>query len=212
MIRLIEKRWPVLCTALMVTVLVQGCASLNREECLVADWRLIGYQDGVAGKSAARVGSYREDCAKHAVVPDLAAYQAGREQGLLEYCRPDNGYRVGQSGQGYPAVCSSATEVDFRKAYEAGREIHLARAALNSTQKQIDAQRQLLRSLEHDREHMLSELVSDGIRREQRVLLLYQVHETEAEIRDVEVEIDALEHEYRHQQAGLEQIRQRHAY
>ena len=64
---------------LAVLALLQGCATLDKDECMLADWRLIGYQDGVAGKSATVVGKYREDCAKHAVVPDLDAYRAGRE-------------------------------------------------------------------------------------------------------------------------------------
>ncbi len=210
--KLLETRLPVLCVALLLAAFLQGCATLNKEECLVADWRLIGYQDGVAGKSAAMVGSYREDCAKHAVVPDLAAYQAGREEGLLEYCRPENGYRQGASGHGYPAVCSSATEVDFRAAYEAGRDIHLASSEVNKTDALIKKQWQRVRSLEHEREHKLSELVMDGIRSEQRVLLLYQIHETEAEIADVKAGISDLEHELQYQQAQLDQLRRNSAY
>ncbi|MDH5469903.1 MAG: DUF2799 domain-containing protein, partial [Gammaproteobacteria bacterium] len=53
--------------AMAAILLLQGCATLNKEECVVADWRLIGYQDGVAGKSASTVGGYRKDCAEYAV-------------------------------------------------------------------------------------------------------------------------------------------------
>lgn len=209
---LIEKRLPLLCATLMIAAAQQGCATLNKDECLVADWRLIGYQDGVAGKSASMVGSYREDCAKHAVVPDLAAYQAGRVEGLLEFCRPDNGYRLGESGKGYPVVCSSATEVDLRAAYEAGRDVYLASSEVNRTHALVNKQRQLLQSLEHEREHKLSELVMDGIRSEQRVLLLYQIHELEPEIADVEAEISDLEYELQDQRAQLDQLRRNSSY
>jgi hypothetical protein len=209
---LIDNRLPVLCAALLLAVLLNGCATLSKDECRVADWRLIGYQDGVAGKSASRVGSYREACAKHAVVPDLTAYQAGREEGLLEYCRPENGYRLGESGHGYPAVCSSATEARFHAAYLAGRDVHLASSLVNRTQAQINRQRHRVRALEHDREHKLSELVMDGIKSEQRVLLLYQAHEIEAEIADVEADISDLEHELAHQQAQLDRLRDNRTY
>ncbi len=209
---LIENRLPFSCAALMMVAFLQGCATLNKDECLVADWRLIGYQDGVAGKSAAMVGRYREECAEHAVVPDLAAYQAGREEGLLEYCQPDNGYRLGKSGHGYPAVCSSATKIDFRAAYASGRDVHLASSEVNRTDALIKKQWQLVRSLEHDREHKLSELVMDGIRSEQRVLLLYQVHEIDEEIATVETGISDLEIELQHQQAQLDQLRRNRPY
>jgi hypothetical protein len=209
---LIENRLPVLGVALMMAALLNGCATLSKEECRVADWRLIGYQDGVAGKSASMVGRYREDCAKHAVVPDLAAYQAGREEGLLDYCRPENGYRLGETGHGYPAVCSSATGADFHTAYAAGREIHLASSGVNRTQALINKQRHRVRALEHDREHKLSELVMDGIRSEQRVLLLYQVHEIEVEIADVEADISDLEYELANQQAQLDLLRDNRTY
>jgi hypothetical protein len=35
---------------LAILTLLQGCATLGKDECKLADWRLIGYQDGVAGK------------------------------------------------------------------------------------------------------------------------------------------------------------------
>ena len=48
-------------TFLVLLALLQGCATLDKDECMLADWRLIGYEDGVAGKSAAAVGEYRKD-------------------------------------------------------------------------------------------------------------------------------------------------------
>ncbi|MCP4289671.1 MAG: hypothetical protein GY792_35490, partial [Gammaproteobacteria bacterium] len=32
---------------LVVLVMLQGCATLDKDECMLADWRLIGYQDGI---------------------------------------------------------------------------------------------------------------------------------------------------------------------
>ena len=91
-----RKRYPFFTGAILaILILLQGCATLDKDECMLADWRLIGYQDGVAGKSAASVGEYRKDCAKHAIVPDLDAYRAGREEGLQQYCKVDNGFRLG---------------------------------------------------------------------------------------------------------------------
>ena len=65
--------------------LIGGCASMNQQECLTGDWYTVGYEDGVKGKSADRIGSYRKACASHNVTPDLGQYQAGREAGLREF-------------------------------------------------------------------------------------------------------------------------------
>ena len=46
---------------LVCVLLAPGCATLDKDECLVADWRLIGFQDGAAGKSATAMDDYRKD-------------------------------------------------------------------------------------------------------------------------------------------------------
>ncbi len=198
---------PLRAAAMALLLLIQGCAgSLNKEECMVADWRLIGYQDGVAGKSSSSVGTYRKDCAEYAVVPDLDAYQAGRAEGLLEYCKADNAYRVGKSGHGFPAVCPSHLEADFRAAYNQGREIYLARAAVNQTHKMIHEHQESLQQLDEDKRCKLSELVSDGLVSEQRILILYEITEIEQQRGDLEDEIVALEQELAERQDHLDRL------
>ena len=177
---------------------------------MVADWRLIGYQDGVAGKSSATVGTYREDCAKHAVVPDLDAYQAGRAEGLQEYCKVDNGYRLGNGGYGYPVVCPEHLEQGFRAAYNEGRELYLARSAVKRTRSKIRQRENDLQLLEEDKQYKLAELVSDGLKGSDRVIILYELSELEQEKDMVEDELIALEYELVDQKAYLDQLT-RHA-
>ena len=201
------KRNPLLTGAILaVLVLLQGCATLDKDECMLADWRLIGYQDGVAGKSATVVGEYREDCAKHAVVPDLDAYRAGREEGLHQYCKADNGYRLGNAGRGLPAVCPMALEGDFRDAYNAGRKLYLARSAVNKTSSRIDNRKQALSTLEKNRAQKLAALIADGLKADQRVMILYDINELQKEMQDVEDEIVDLEFDLEDQQARLDQL------
>jgi hypothetical protein len=195
--------------ALFATLLVlQGCASMDREQCQLADWRLVGYQDGVLGKTAATIGDYSRDCAGHAVVPDLDAWRAGRDEGLLEYCTNDNGFRLGQAGRGYNGVCPDTSETAFRNAYEAGRAIYLARLQVSSTHSKIYKRRYEIDALEEDKHDKLSALVQNGLRSEQRVLLLYEIHEIETEIDMVGREIIDLERDLALQQAHLDQLTQ----
>ena len=197
---------------LAALILLQGCATLDRDECKLADWRLIGYQDGVAGKSAARVGEYREDCAKHAVVPDLDAYRAGREEGLQQYCIASNGYRLGNAGRSFAAVCPTALEADFREAYNAGRKLYLARSTVNKTHSTIKQRKQTLTTLEDDRAQKLSALIADGLKADQRVMIIYELNELQQEMDSVEDEIVDLEHDLAKQQTRLDQLSRINAY
>jgi hypothetical protein len=197
---------------LAVLILLQGCATLDRDECKLADWRLIGYQDGVAGKSAARVGEYREDCAKHAVVPDLDAYRAGREEGLQQYCTASNGYRLGNAGRGFAAVCPTALEDDFREAYNAGRKLYLARSAVNKTHSQLKQHKRTLTNLEDDRAQKLAALIADDLKADQRVMIVYELNELQQEMNSVEDELVDLEHDLEKQQTRLDQLTRNRAY
>ena len=202
-----RKRNPFLTAAMLaVLALLQGCATLNKDECMLADWRLIGYQDGVAGKSATVVGEYREDCAKHAVVPDLDAYRAGREEGLQQYCKADNGYRLGNAGRGLPAVCPMALEGAFRAAYNAGRKLYLARSAVNKTHARIDDRKQMLSTLEDNRARKLAALIADGLKADQRVMILYDINELQQEMDSIEEEIAGLELDLEDQQVRLDHL------
>ena len=193
-------------TFLVLLALLQGCATLDKDECMLADWRLIGYEDGVAGKSAAAVGEYRKDCAKHAVVPDLALYRAGREEGLLQYCKAGNGYRLGNAGRGLAAVCPTALQADFRDAYNAGRKLYLARSAVNKTHSRINSRKQTLSNLEESRAQKLAALIADGLKSDQRLMILYDINELQQKMHGVEDELVDLELDLEDQQAHLDQL------
>lgn len=100
-----------------------GCASIGKDECLAMDWRTVGYEDGATGRGVEALANRRKACARHGIVPDLDAYRIGRDDGLQEFCQPDNGFRVGASGRGYGGVCPAHLVVGFTEAYDAGRTL-----------------------------------------------------------------------------------------
>ena len=193
-------------TLLLMLALLQGCATLDKDECMLADWRMIGYEDGVAGKSATVVGTYRKDCAKHAVVPDLDAYRAGREEGLLQYCKADNGYRLGNAGRSLATVCPAALAGDFRDAWNDGWKLYLARSAVNKTRSRINERKQTLSTLEKNKASKLAALIGDGLKTDQRVMILYDLKELQQEANTVEDEIADLELDLEDQQARLDNV------
>ena len=104
-------------------LLLSGCAVMSEDECLSADWHLIGYEDGVAGLSSSYVTERREACAKHDITLDFESYRAGRGEGLEQYCVPSSGFRLGHSGRNYNGACVYYDEAAFLGAYRQGRDL-----------------------------------------------------------------------------------------
>jgi hypothetical protein len=134
----------------LLMLALSGCASMDKSECLTVDWRTIGYEDGVAGRSGDRIAQHRKACAKHGVTPDLNAYQAGRDMGLREYCQPDNGYNLGVRGAGYNASCPVDLKGGFETAYNEGFELYSMRARVNNANNAIEAAHSELEQIGHD--------------------------------------------------------------
>ncbi len=102
------------------SLVLSSCASLSKDECLTADWQIIGYEDGIQGSSAARIGEHREACAKHGVTPNKSAYDLGYDEGVRSYCSLSLGIRSGQSGNSLLGVCPQDT--DYHIGYQEGLE------------------------------------------------------------------------------------------
>jgi hypothetical protein len=139
----------IVASALLVLAL-SGCATMDKSECTTVDWRTVGYEDGVAGRSGDRIAQHRKACAKHGVTPDLDAYQTGREQGLREFCQPENGYQLGTRGASYYGSCAVDLRNDFETAYHAGLELHSKRARVANATNALEATHNELLQIEHD--------------------------------------------------------------
>lgn len=100
-----------------------GCATLSADECQAADWRMIGYEDGVDGKDPSVVSRHRQACAKVGITPDLDAYRRGRGEGIRIFCESGNAYRLGREGYAYAGVCPPDMEREFLAAHAEGMAI-----------------------------------------------------------------------------------------
>ena len=121
---------------LIVLAVLAGCATLNEDECITADWYAIGYEDGANGLPDTRIGSHREACAKHGVTPNLRHYQDGHDEGLLTFCTPRNGFNRARNGYQYQGICPPLLEADFLDGYDAGRQIYQATSDVSDFEQQ----------------------------------------------------------------------------
>lgn len=178
---------------LLGAALAAGCSTgMGKDQCVAADWRTIGYEDGLQGSPAERIGVHRTACAKHQVTPNLTAYLEGRERGLVQYCQPRNGYRVGLRGGGYADVCSGETEAAFVDGYRHGRQIHDARTALRNSQSQLRGAREALVQTDAALTSVTAELVLPNVSTERRTFLATELVRLAQERIELVARIDQL--------------------
>lgn len=105
-----------------LALLLSGCGKMmNENECLVADWRTIGFQDGSAGRGMEWLERRGEACAEFGVAPIMDQYLIGRDQGLETFCQPRRGFDLGRRNGSYGNVCPGNLEGNFLNAYQDGR-------------------------------------------------------------------------------------------
>lgn len=193
--------------ALLLALAASGCATMDKGECLAVDWRTVGYEDGVAGRSGDRIGRHRKACAKHGVTPDLAEYQRGREEGLREYCRPVNGFRLGAQGGSYGGLCPADLDGAFVSAYEAGRQLYTLESRLANANYQLDARRRELHRAEEDIVTNSAKAISGDATAEERAQAVVDVKNLAERAGRLKNEIRRLEEDRVHYERDLEDYR-----
>ena len=107
-------------SGLLSLLLLSGCATLSKEECLRGEWSTVGYQDGAQGYPAKQFYEHVAACREHGVMPRQDVYLKGREQGLKQYCTVEIGLREGQAVRNYQLVCPANTQPAFLQGYVQG--------------------------------------------------------------------------------------------
>ncbi len=176
----------------IVGLVLFGCASMNKSECLVSDWQMIGYEDGARGYGTDRLARHRKACAKHGIAPRLAAYQEGRSQGLQEYCQPTKGFVLGSSGASYGGVCPTELEADFLDAYNSGYHLRQLRASVTNAKGQISYRKRALEKVKQDLVTKEAALVSDGTTSAVRLALLAEIKDLSERRGQLQAEIEGL--------------------
>lgn len=123
---------------LVLSLFIASCATMSEEECLAADWLVVGEADGAAGYSPqSRFAEYVSDCSKIGVTPDQTLWNQGYQKGLTRFCTPMNGLNRGQRGAGYTNICSSTTAAGFYRGYELGKRAYDLRRQIKAAESSI---------------------------------------------------------------------------
>lgn len=168
---------------------LSGCASMSADECVMSDWRTIGFEDGSMGYTADRLGNHRKACAKHGVAPDFEAYQTGWSQGVRQFCQPARGFNLGAGGGRYNGVCPGDLEPDFVDAFNTGHKLHNLRSQVNAANYQINAREAELERTKDRIRQIEADLISRDTSAEDRVLLLVDLKDESEKIGQIDAEI-----------------------
>ena len=111
-----------------------GCATLDKEECVLGDWPAIGYADGKRGIDPEKqLQRHTKACSKHNVTHDQTLYNEGYAQGLIVFCSPDSGYNHATRKKEYLGNCPADLETEFLESYTDG-----LLALIDNTDRDID--------------------------------------------------------------------------
>jgi hypothetical protein len=110
-------------SAVGTILILAGCATVSKEDCLLTDWFEIGRLDGIHGKPRTEFQNRARPCLEHGVHADRQAYYRGHDDGLKYYCTEQQGFELGRKGHAYQSVCPLALEKDFRAGYQNGMQL-----------------------------------------------------------------------------------------
>lgn len=160
---------------LILLFFLAGCASMDKSECLTADWRTIGFEDGVAGENVTNIAEYRKDCAKHGVSPVLDDYQRGHLDGSKLFCTKRNGFEQGNGGKGYSRSCPADLEGTFLDGYRDGQELFSLRKIMESSLNSVSRAEYRINRIDDLSAEKSELMIADGLVREQRAQLREEI-------------------------------------
>lgn len=186
-----------------------ACASMSKQECMTANWRSIGYEDGASGRPEMTIQAHRKACAKINITPDLPLYQQGHREGVRVYCKNTSAaYELGTQGGAYYKVCPADLEPKFLQAYRLGQELFSIQQQMNDAENKISSLESSIHNLQQqieDQESALTHL-KDPSKSEKRryrdeiARLSDDIYRYRDEINQANRDIGFLESEYAHRQ------------
>lgn len=191
----------------IVALTFTACSTMNKSECLTANWKTIGYGDGTNGYKASRISSHRSACAEHGVTPNLAAYNNGRNQGLNQYCIPSTAYNKGASGSRYNGVCSRHNEAAFLDAFNYGAAVYKEVRVLDSMRSEYSQEERRISHMERELEFKEHEMISGKLSKLKAYVLLQETKEMAEELGKAKLNLGYLASNIDNQAARIQDMR-----
>ena len=109
---------------LLCCLLLSSCSSMKPEECRNANWRDIGYNDAMQGRTVL-LKNHTQACSKINLTPNKKAYLAGHQAGSKKFCTYKNGFIFGRRGNDTSNICiTPELTKPFYGGYKDGLEVY----------------------------------------------------------------------------------------
>lgn len=192
-----------------ISLLYLGACStgMSKDECAIADWQQIGFEDGSVGRNLNYIARHRKACSKAGIAPDFEHYKRGHAEGLRQWCNYDNGLHLGEGGGRYEGICPKDLEGSFLNGYDYGRRLFEARSLVNSIRSEIDNSVHHIDDLEEERISLGEFIIDSQTSQVDRVKSLARIQEIGDEITDLEVFIANRQVDLQRAEAELRRIR-----
>lgn len=204
-------------TLVLAALILAGCGESEEERarreqrqaaaCQATDWWALGFEDGVKGLRADQFGTYRRECAPYGVTANITLYLEGRDEGLVEYCKPQNGYRIGLEGRKYANVCPPDMEGAFMDARKDGLGLREHRAAVDNAASRLSQARQRADNLELIIAEKTAAMISPETPLADRVNIGIEIKQLTQEKVNLERSIPRMEADLNNTQSELEDYR-----
>lgn len=191
---------------------VSGCATLSESQCIASDWETVGYTDGAAGRQSSQLLKHQNACVKHGVIPDREAYLAGWNDGVRQFCQPENAFSAGESGRSFANVCPEDMQASFSAAYQEGRRLHLAQSEIDNLHRQIVHKEARLKKIDEEMRDAEARLVAADSTPVERMSLLEETKDLAQEQGQLEAEVQELKVDAAVKAEQLKALRQTLAY
>ena len=196
----------------LTTLLFSGCATLNKSECLNANWQIIGMEDGAKGRLSTYIGQHREACAEHNIVPNLAQYQSGYKTGVSQFCTESSGFAKGKSGYRYNGVCPAELSEGFLSGYRRGSQLYAISSSINNYRSKINNHRHEIKKIKKKVALIETKLISSTATSTQRIIMLRDLRDLQKRQGKLESNIRRLEIQSAKRQVEYEMMEARFAY
>ena len=179
-------------------LILSACAgreTVSEYQCAAGDWQTLGYRDGVNGYRSSQLLEHQHACMQYGIVPDRAGYMLGWDEGVRQYCDPNNGFNAGQHGWDYQNVCPSDLREGFVEAYREGRRLYLARVAVANLEAEINRKTQRIEAIKSEMVSVASAQINPELTVDERIRLAAKLQNLHAERERLIAELPQLEHE-----------------
>lgn len=196
----------------LAVTLLPGCATLSESQCVASDWQTVGYRDGLAGRQSSQLLQHQNACVKHGVIPEREPYLAGWNEGIRQFCVPENGFAAGERGAAFGNVCPDELQASFYAAYQEGRQLYMAKSEIDSMSRQISQKEYRLKQIKTELAATETTLIQSATTPLKRRDLLEKTKSLAEEQGALEAEVQALHVEVALKTERLNSLRQTLAY